>query len=94
MSKNTKNRGPTRDLFAPTGPDNGPDDFEMPSAFDLERNDYVAEVIDRTAVGKPRFFNLSGWNTVHIRIVDPKLDFENQASAGAVNSAASRLARN
>lgn len=79
MSKNTKNRAPTRDLFAPTGTDNGPDDFKMPSAFDLERNDYAAEVMDRTAMGKPRVFNLDGWNTVHIRIIDPKVDFENQA---------------
>lgn len=79
MSKSTKKPARTRWLFNDPTPDDGPDGPE-PVDFDLERSDYVTEVMARARKGQPRIFNLEGWDTVHVRLVSEKLDLNAQSA--------------
>lgn len=79
MSKFTKKPAQMRSLFNDLTPDDGPDGPEFVD-FDLERSDYVIEVMARTRMGQPRIFNLEGWDTVHVRLVSEKLDLNAQAA--------------
>lgn len=79
MSNFTKKPARTRWLFNDPTPDDGPNDPEAVD-FDLERSDYVTDVMARTRKGQPRLFNLEGWDTVHVRLVSEKLDLNAQAA--------------
>lgn len=79
MSKLPKK--PTPDLFAPPHILDNPD-FEWGDE-DLERSDYVLEVMERSEQGRPRFLSLKDWDSAFVRLVDRRLDVASHAERGA-----------
>lgn len=72
---------PTPDLFAPPHILGNPD-FEW-GDLDLERSDYVLEVMERTEQSKPRLLDLKDWDSAFVRLVDRRLDAAVHAERGA-----------
>lgn len=81
MSKFRKK--PTPDLFAPPHILDNPD-FEWGDE-DLERSDYVLEVMERSEQGKPRFLGLTAWDSAFVRLVERDLTAAAHAESSSSN---------